>query len=106
MKNSTITKQTTFTRFSLSTKHFIWMMVYTFILFSSISLWAQTQCFNLCNYAVTPNYPIAINNVPGDLSGVTYNPLTNTLFMVQNGTPTIYETMLNGFFKNHKLFLI
>jgi len=40
--------------------------------------------------------PIVINQIPDDLSGVTYNPLTNTLFMVENGTTKVYETSLSG----------
>ncbi len=40
--------------------------------------------------------PIIISSIPDDLSGVTYNPLTNSLFMVINGNTTVYETDLSG----------
>lgn len=52
------------------------------------------QSINLCYYEVANTY--TINSIPDDLSGVTYNQQTNTLFMVQNGDPTIYETDLSG----------
>ncbi len=39
---------------------------------------------------------VVISGVSNDLSGVTYNALTNTLFMVINGSTTMLETELNG----------
>lgn len=54
----------------------------------------SAQSIDLCTYGlVSVN---TINAIPNDLSGITYNPLTNTLFMVQNGDPTVYETDLSG----------
>jgi len=52
------------------------------------------QSVNLCNYELVST--TTIGAIPNDLSGITYNPLTNTLFMVQNGDPTVYETNLSG----------
>lgn len=40
--------------------------------------------------------PTIISGIPDDLSGITYNPLTNSLFMVANGNTTVYETDLSG----------
>lgn len=56
---------------------------------------AQTGSINLGNYQLAQG-PITISVIPDDLSGVTYNPLTNTLFMVTNKNESIYETDLNG----------
>lgn len=50
---------------------------------------------NLDEYELVSG-PTVIYSIPDDLSGVTYNPLTNTLFMVANGNTTIYETNLSG----------
>lgn len=54
----------------------------------------SAQSINLCTYDLVSVTTIAA--IPNDLSGVTYNPLTNTLFMVRNGNPTVYETDLSG----------
>ena len=58
---------------------------------------ANTNTVDLGAYELLCD-PITISQVPEDLSGVTYNPLTNTLFMVRNssGAETIYETTLSG----------
>jgi len=40
--------------------------------------------------------PKAISSIPNDLSGITFNPLTNTLFMITNKNSKIYETNLSG----------
>lgn len=40
--------------------------------------------------------PKNISTIGNDLSGVTYNPLTNSLFMIKNKQSKIYETDLNG----------
>ena len=42
--------------------------------------------------------PITVSGISADLSGVTYNPLTNTLFMITNKSSKITETTLNGQF--------
>ncbi len=42
--------------------------------------------------------PIQVENIFADLSGVTYNPLTNTLFMITNKNAKIFETDLSGGF--------
>ncbi len=52
------------------------------------------QSIELCAYELAST--TIINEIPNDLSGITYNPLTNTLFMVQNGNPTVYEADLSG----------
>lgn len=52
------------------------------------------QSINLCYYDLVNTY--TISSIPDDLSGVTYNQETNTLFMVQNGDPRVYETDLSG----------
>jgi len=54
----------------------------------------HAQSIELCLYNVVNTF--AINSIPNDLSGVTYNQVSNTLFMVQNGDPTVYETDLSG----------
>lgn len=54
----------------------------------------SAQSVDLCTYDLVSTN--TINAIPNDLSGITYNPLTNTLFMVQNGDPTVYETDLSG----------
>ncbi len=56
---------------------------------------AEFGTVNLDEYELVSG-PIYISQIPDDLSGVTYNPLTNTLFMVENGTTTVYETTLSG----------
>lgn len=40
--------------------------------------------------------PKNISAIGNDLSGVTYNPLTNSLFMIKNKLSKIYETDLSG----------
>lgn len=51
---------------------------------------------NLDDYELSQG-PITIGIIPDDLSGITYNQLTNTLQLVTNGTnEAIYETDLNG----------
>ncbi len=40
--------------------------------------------------------PKNISTIGNDLSGVTYNPLTNSLFMIKNKQSKIYETDLSG----------
>jgi len=52
------------------------------------------QSMGLCTYELVS--ATTINAIPNDLSGITYNTSTNTLFMVQNGDPTVYETDLSG----------
>jgi len=42
--------------------------------------------------------PITVGGISADLSGVTYNPLTNTLFMITNKSSKITETTLSGGF--------
>jgi len=61
---------------------------------------ASGNDINLCAYQATSGV-ISISEIPDDLSGVTYNPLTNTLFMVTNKGPnststSIYETETDG----------
>ncbi len=41
-------------------------------------------------------YTNDLAQITGDCSGVTYNPLTDTLFFIINGTPTIYEFETDG----------
>jgi uncharacterized protein YjiK len=41
-------------------------------------------------------YVADMPTVTADLSGITYNPLTDTVFTITNGTPTIYEYSLTG----------
>lgn len=48
----------------------------------------------LCAYELTTTIPIGV--IPDDLSGLTYNASTNTLFMIENGNETVYETDLSG----------
>jgi len=61
----------------------------------STTIWAQTQNVSLCNYQLEGNYPTNLS-IPNNLSGVTYNSETQTLFMVRNGPEIIYETTLQG----------
>lgn len=63
-------------------------------IFSFLHTNLSAQSINLCAYELAST--TTINEIPNDLSGITYNPLTNTLFMVQNGNPTVYETDLSG----------
>ncbi len=56
---------------------------------------AEFGTINLDEYELVSG-PTVISSIPDDLSGVTYNSLTNTLFMVANGNTTIYETNLAG----------
>lgn len=42
--------------------------------------------------------PINVGSISADLSGVTYNPLTGTLFMITNKNSKITETTLSGGF--------
>lgn len=63
---------------------------------------ATANDIDLCAYQAT-SAVISIGEIPADLSGVTYNPLTNTLFMVTNKGPndstsptSIYETQTDG----------
>lgn len=56
---------------------------------------AEFGTINLDEYELVSG-PTIISSIPDDLSGVTYNPLTNTLFMVENGNTTIFETNLSG----------
>jgi len=65
-----------------------------FIILSLLHNNLLAQSTNLCTYELASMTTIAA--IPNDLSGVTYNPLTNTLFMVQNGDPNVYETDLSG----------
>lgn len=96
MKNSTTTKLTIYSSLFLNSKHIVWLFFCTIFLSSSGVQATQNQTINLNEYVLMPNFPISISQIPDDLSGITYNPLTNTLFMIQNGTPTIYETTLTG----------
>jgi len=64
-------------------------------LFSMTNLWAQQTDIALCTYSPVAN-PINISGITQNLSGVTYNEETNTLFMVGNGPLAVYETTLNG----------
>ena len=69
----------------------------SFILLSTYSLihsQASNNSFSLNDYVLTDSTTIA--EISDDLSGVTYNPLTNTLFMITNGNSRIYETDLEG----------
>ena len=50
---------------------------------------------NLNGYTLDTG-PITIAQIPDDLSGLTYNAMTNTLFASINGTPTVYELDTNG----------
>lgn len=52
---------------------------------------------NLDNYQLDGT-SVSIPQVTDDLSGVTYNALTNTLFMVENGGTTVFETTLSGIY--------
>jgi len=52
---------------------------------------------NLNGYQQTAG-PIQVGNISADLSGVTYNPLTGTLFMITNKNSEIVETTLSGSF--------
>ncbi len=52
---------------------------------------------NLGGYQQTAG-PITVSGISADLSGVTYNPLTNTLFMITNKSSKITETTLSGGF--------
>ena len=64
------------------------------VIISLMSNNLYAQSVGLCNYDLVN--ATTINDIPNDLSGITYNPLANTLFMVQNGDPTVYETDLSG----------
>ena len=70
---------------------------YVGMLFCVLFLATKTTAndIDLCTYAPTPNV-ISISEITQNLSGVTYNPVTNTLFMVSNGPLNIYETELDG----------
>ncbi len=63
------------------------------LVFIHIPMNAQAA-INLNNYTLTAG-PVT-TSIPNDLSGVTYNSMTNSLFVCINGTPTIYELDLNG----------
>lgn len=69
-------------------------MLFLFIILSFLPINLLAQSTNLCTYELASMTTIAA--IPNDLSGVTYNTSTNTLFMVQNGNPTVYETDLLG----------
>jgi len=60
----------------------------------SAEIEACAPSVRLCAYDLTST--ITIGNIPDDLSGITYNTSTNTLFMVENGDETVYETDLSG----------
>jgi len=80
---------------SIYTKILFQTSIVFFIVTSSLlnsNLYAQS--INLCTYNLVSTS--TIGNIPNDLSGITYNSSTNTLFMVQNGDPTVYETDLFG----------
>jgi len=65
-------------------------LIATLLLYNNL----HAQSIELCTYKLAAM--TTISAIPNDLSGVTYNSLTNTLFMVQNGDPTVYETDLSG----------
>jgi len=69
-------------------------IVFLVIIILSLHGNLQAQSAGLCNYDLAN--AITISAIPNDLSGITYNSSTNTLFMVQNGDPTVYETDLSG----------
>jgi len=69
-------------------------MLFHIAILSFLPINLTAQSIELCAYE--PSNTITISEIPNDLSGITYNPLTNTLFMVQNGDPTVYETDLSG----------
>ncbi len=50
---------------------------------------------DLDGYVLTSG-PTYLSSIPDDLSGITFNAITGTLFMIVNGATTIYETDLNG----------
>jgi len=49
----------------------------------------------LDNFALAAG-PLPIAEIPNDLSGLTYNVLTNTFFAVSNGITAVYELDTNG----------
>ena len=70
----------------------------------SCSVDAPRGSINLDNYQLDGT-STSIVQIIDDLSGVTYNPLTNTLFMVENGGTTVFETTLSGaYLRNVFLF--
>jgi len=76
---------------NISSQTLISLLAVTLSLLNT-NLYAQS--INLCVYDLAST--TTINEIPNDLSGITYNPLTSTLFMVRNGDPTVYETDLSG----------
>jgi len=63
--------------------------------FTGSNIYGQT--LNLSDYELVAG-PITVGGISADLSGVTYNPLTNTLFMITNKNSKITETTLTGGF--------
>lgn len=44
----------------------------------------------------TKQTPAVLLDIAHDASGVTYNPITNTLFIIRSKAPAIYETTIHG----------
>jgi len=53
-------------------------------------------CGSPVNIEVEPEFDTADNEIKYNLSGVTYSPETNTLFMVTDAPTKVYETDLDG----------
>jgi len=72
------------------------ILLFTLLSFSS-NLHSQVvgSQFDLSDYQLVSG-PTAVSGISDDLSGVTYNPLTNSLFMITNKNHAIYETTLRG----------
>jgi len=68
------------------------LIVLSLLIFIRVNVYSS---INLNNYVLTAG-PTTVSPIPNDLSGLTYNAITNTLFSAINGTPTIYELDLNG----------
>ncbi len=69
----------------------------TLLCFTHPHVNGQNSQVHLSSYELV-NGPISIPNISNDLSGVTYNPETGTLFMITNNNSRIYETGLDGQF--------
>jgi len=68
------------------------LIITNLLLFVHLNVYAT---INLSNYTLAAP-PTTITQIPDDLSGLTYNASTNTLFACLNSTPTVYELDLNG----------
>lgn len=72
-------------------------MQFTGVVLSCLCLMVRGAAndITLCSYEPSSDI-ISINEISDNLSGVTYNPLTNNLYMVTNSPEVIYQTELDG----------